>query len=190
MLSDVPLRPPRILGAIHTLRPDGSPKPIEAPLTPLLDTTVLTNAPGEPSVGRELRAEIASADAIDLVMAFIRWSGVRPFVDAIKDFCAEGKPVRVLTTTYTGSTEQRALDELRDAGAQVLVSYDTTQTRLHAKAWIFHRQSGYDTAYIGSSNLTHSAQVSGLEWNVRVSGVRNPDAVAKMVAVFETLLGE
>jgi HKD family nuclease len=56
------------------------------------------------------------------------------------------------------------------------VSYDTTGTRLHAKAWLLHRQSGFSTAYIGSSNLTHSAQISGLEWNVRVSGARNPDA--------------
>ena len=64
------------------------------------------------------------------------------------------------------------------------MSYDTSSTRLHAKAWIFHRESGYSTAYIGSSNLTHSAQVLGLEWNVRVSGARNPDAVAKMAAVF------
>ncbi len=44
--------------------------------------------------------------------------------------------------------------------------------------------SGYSTAYIGSSNLTQSAQVLGLEWNVRVSAARNPDAVAKMAAVF------
>ena len=55
--------------------PDGRPEPIERPLTPLLDTTVLTNAPGEPAVGHELRAEVPSADAIDVVMAFIRWSG-------------------------------------------------------------------------------------------------------------------
>ena len=72
----------------------------------------------------------------------------------------------------------------RRLGAEIKVSYDLSTTRLHAKAWIFHRDSGYSTAYIGSSNLTHSAQVLGLEWNVRVSRSRNPDAVAKMAAVF------
>ena len=61
-----------------------------------------------------------------------------------------------------------------------------TTTRLHAKAWLFHRRSGFSTAYIGSSNLTHSAQVSGLEWNVRVSGARNPDVIDKVAAVFES----
>ena len=91
-----------------------------------------------------------------------------------------------MTTTYTNSTELHALEELAALGADIKVSYDTASTRLHAKAWLFHRKSGYSTAYIGSSNLTHSAMVTGLEWNVRVSGVRNPDVVAKMTAVFDS----
>jgi hypothetical protein len=50
---------------------------IPGPLIPLLDTTLLTNAPGEPRVGSQVLAEIASADRIDIVMAFIRRSGIR-----------------------------------------------------------------------------------------------------------------
>jgi superfamily II DNA or RNA helicase/HKD family nuclease len=182
--GEQPVEPGQVLVALLRELPDGRPQSIERPLTPLLDTTVLTNAPGEPAVGHELRAEVPSADEIDVLMAFVRWSGVRPLMDALRRHCEAGKPLRVLTTTYTNSTEQRALDELERLGAQIKVSYDTSSTRLHAKAWIFHRESGYSTAYIGSSNLTHSAQVLGLEWNVRVSGARNPDAVAKMAAVF------
>src|SRR6185436_362050 len=97
-----------------------------------------------------------------------------------------GRRLRVLTTIYTESTEARALDLLRELGAEIKVSYDISTTRLHAKAWVFHRHSGFSTAYIGSSNLTHSAQISGLEWNVRVSGARNPDVVEKVGAVFES----
>ena len=123
-------------------------------------------------------------------MAFVRWSGVRPLIDALRRHCEAGKPLRVLTTTYTNSTEQRALDELERLGAEIKVSYDTSSTRLHAKAWIFHRESGYSTAYIGSSNLTHSAQVLGLEWNVRVSAARNPDAVGEDGRGLHELLGE
>ena len=184
LAGDLPLVPGSVLLAVLRRLPDGTPQTIERPLTPLLDTTVLTNAPGEPAVGHELRAEVPSADAIDVVMAFIRWSGVRPMLDALRRHCEAGKQFRVLTTTYTNSTEQRALEELESVGAQIRVSYDTTSTRLHAKAWIFHRDSGYSTAYIGSSNLSHAAQVAGLEWNVRVSAARNADAVAKMAAVF------
>ena len=184
--QDVPNDPGTVLQAVLRLRPDGTPEPIERPLTPLLDTTVLTNAPGEPAVAHELRAEAPSADAIDVVMAFIRFSGVRSLLDVLARHCRNGKPLRVLTTTYTNSTEQRALDVLGELGADIRVSYDTSSTRLHAKAWIFSRAHGYSTAYVGSSNLTHMAQVTGLEWNVRISGARNPDAVAKMAAVFRT----
>ena len=76
------------------------------PLIPLLDTTLLTNAPGEPTLWNQLRSEIESADAIDVVMAFIRRSGIAPLLDALAPPLRAGQPLRVLTTTYTGSTEQ------------------------------------------------------------------------------------
>ncbi len=181
-----PIEPASVLRSILGKLPDGRPETIPSPLIPLLDTTLLTNAPGEPRVGSQVLTEIHSADRIDVVMAFVRRSGIAPMLDAISAHCGAGRQLRVLTTTYTGSTEARALDELQNAGADVRVSYDSTNTRLHAKAWLFHRQSGYSTAYIGSSNLTHSAQVSGLEWNVRVSSARNATVVDKVAAVFES----
>ncbi|MEO6028192.1 MAG: DUF3427 domain-containing protein [Candidatus Binatia bacterium] len=186
VIPDSPIAPGAVLRAVLTRLPDGRPESIEEPLIPLLDTALLTNAPGEPRVGSQLLTEIHSADRIDVVMAFIRRSGIAPLREVLRRHCAHGRSLRVLTTTYTGSTEQRALDELREAGAEVRVSYDTSTTRLHAKAWLFHRDSEFSTAYIGSSNLTHSAQVNGLEWNVRVSAARNRDVTEKVAAVFES----
>jgi superfamily II DNA or RNA helicase len=184
--SEAPLEAGTVLRAIVGRQPDGSPERLDPPLTPLLDTTLLTNAPGEPRVGNQLLTEIESADRIDVVMAFIRRSGINPLLAALRTHCGRGRSLRVLTTTYTASTEAAALDALAQMNAEIRVSYDTTSTRLHAKAWLFHRRTGFSTAYIGSSNLTHSAQVSGLEWNVRVSGARNPDVIAKMTAVFDS----
>lgn len=175
----------RVLTAVARRLPDGQPETLRRPLIPLLDTALLTNAPGEPTVMSQLAAEIPSADRIDLVMAFIRFSGLRPLLDALTAHCHDGRHLRVLTTTYTGTTEARALEALANAGATVRISYDVSGTRLHAKAWHFHRDSGFSTAYIGSSNLTHSAQVTGLEWNLRASGARNPTVLEKMAAVFE-----
>jgi superfamily II DNA or RNA helicase/HKD family nuclease len=185
-LNERPAIPASRLRAIRNYRPDGSLAEIEEPLIPLLDTTLLTNAPGEPRVGHQILTEIASADRIDVVMAFIRRTGIAPLRAALQRHTDAGRPLRVLTTTYTGSTEPAALDMLRDLGAELRVSYDTSTTRLHAKAWLFHRDSGFATAYVGSSNLTHSAQVSGLEWNVRVAGARNRTVIDKIAAVFES----
>lgn len=184
--TDAPSPIGDVLQAIAALRPDGSPEHIPLPATPLLDTTLLTNAPGEPRIGFQLQSEVPSADRIDILMAFVRRSGIQPLLDLLRQHKDAARPLRVLTTTYTNSTELTALQALRDLGADVRVSYDTSSTRLHAKAWLFHRSSGYSTAYIGSSNLTYSAQVTGLEWNVRVSGARNPDVIDKFCAVFES----
>lgn len=186
LAAEAPVLDEAVLDAILGCNPDGSIKTIKSPLIPLLDTTLLTNAHGEPRIGHQLVAEIESAASVDLIMAFIRRSGIRPFVKEFRRHCGAGRKLRILTTTYTNSTEQAALQELIDVGADVRVSYDTSGTRLHAKAWLFHRPGGMSTAYIGSSNLTHQAQRTGLEWNVRVSGRRNSSVVEKMSAVFDS----
>lgn len=181
-----PEEPGRALAAIGSYDPAGGVLFPRRPLIPLVDTTLLTNAPGEPRVGNQILTEIDSADSIDVLMAFIRRSGLRPLLTSLRRHRELGKPFRVLTTTYTGSTELEALSLLSELGAEVRVSYDLATTRLHAKVWLFHRRSALSTAYVGSSNLTHSAQVDGKEWNVRVSAARNPDVVDKIAAVFET----
>lgn len=178
--------PPEVLAAIDPRLPDGSYRSIDRPLTSLHDTTLLVNAPGEPTILHELIAEIPSAQRIDVLMAFVRLSGINPMLRNLKRHIDDGGPVRLLTTTYTNSTQLEAIETLVDAGAAVRVSYDDTTTRLHAKSWIFHRARGHSTAYVGSSNLTHSAMVPGLEWNVRLSGTRNPDVLSRMAAVFDT----
>ena len=73
-------------------------------------------------------------------------------------------PFRVLTTTYMGATERRALDRLlTELCAEVRINSETRSTHLHAKAWLFRRESGTDTAYVGSSNLSKAALLDGLE---------------------------
>ena len=174
------------LSAVESRSPSGEPISIARPLTPLRDTVLITNERGQPAVGNEIAAEIESADRIDLVLAFIRWSGIRQFRDALRRHVTDGKPLRVITTTYTGTTELRALEDLVKIGAQVKISYETGSTRLHAKSWLFYRDSGFSTVYIGSSNLTHTAQVTGLEWNVRASQRLNPDLIDAFERAFST----
>ena len=157
------------------------------PQTPLADAALLTNASGEPSLGAELRAEIDSADRVDLLCAFVKWHGLRllePELERLRDRCS---PLRVITTTYMGATERAALDRLaRELGAEVRIQYDAARTRLHAKAWLFHRNTRFDTAYVGSSNLSRAALLDGVEWNVRLSHVATPALLDKFRATFDT----
>ncbi|MEP7021622.1 MAG: DUF3427 domain-containing protein, partial [Pseudonocardiales bacterium] len=154
---------------------------------PLSTAALLTNAKGEPSLGAELRAELSSADRVDLLCAFIRWTGLRVLEEPLVLLRQRGIPLRVITTTYVGATERRAVDELvRRFGAQVRITYETQSTRLHAKAWLFRRHSGFDTAFVGSSNLSRAALLDGLEWNVRLSGVATPELLRKFGATFDS----
>jgi superfamily II DNA or RNA helicase len=184
--NDILFAPAAVLRSVGKLMPDGTWRHVDEPLTPLHDTALLTGARGEPTLLAQLRSEIPSSDSIDVLVAFIRQTGIRPLLGRLREHVSQGRPLRILTTTYTGSTEGRALDLLMELGAEIKVSYEEGSTRLHAKSWLFNRRSGLSTAYVGSSNLTHQAQVTGLEWNVRLSATRNPDSIQKLTAVFDS----
>ena len=83
------------------------------------------------------------------------------------------------------SSDSRALDCLAERGAHVRDSAETGRTRLHAKAWLFHRRSGSSTAYIGSSNISGAALHDGLEWNVRLAALETPAMLHKFQANFD-----
>ena len=162
-----------------------SPPRLPRPTLSFRRTGLLVNGRRDVQIASEIAREIPSADRIDLLCAFVRHSGLRLFRSELEARARAGAQVRVIASVYTGSTERRALDALIALGARVKVSYEIARTRLHAKAWLFHRESGLHTAYIGSSNLTHAAQVDGLEWNVRVSAAENPEVIERFEAMFE-----
>ncbi len=68
---------------------------IARPLTPLSDAALLTNARWDPSLSSELRSELASADRVDLLCAFIRWQGLRVLEDALTITAERGVPIRL-----------------------------------------------------------------------------------------------
>jgi superfamily II DNA or RNA helicase/HKD family nuclease len=179
--------PTRLLTGIQERSPLGDvvsmPSP---PATPFSQSDLLVNAEGQPNVGSELRAELPTADSVDLICAFVIWSGVRHLRDALTEVHERGGRIRVITTTYMGATEKRAVDELVRLGAEVRVAFDARTTKLHAKAWLLERSSGLTTAFVGSSNLSHTALFDGLEWNVRLSSIDAPHVVDRVRMTFES----
>ncbi|HIF94372.1 MAG TPA: DUF3427 domain-containing protein, partial [Myxococcales bacterium] len=176
---------PSVLRGVHAPLLDGE-RPPQLPDIPLLDQDLLANAPGEPSFVHALLTELPTADRVDAVVAFIRWTGLNLLRPVLREARERGVPIRLLTTTYTGSTQREALDWLDEQGVEVKVSYDTRTTRLHAKAWLLHRDSGFSTAFVGSSNLSRAALVDGIEWNVRLAEASAPDVMGKLRGTFES----
>ncbi len=179
--------PARVLSGIKPRSPLGQPVDLPPlPATPFSQSDLLVNAEGQPNIGSELKAELATADSVDLLCAFVLWRGVLHLREPIADVIARGGRVRVITTTYMGTTEKRAVDELFAIGADIRVAFDARTTKLHAKAWLLERESGLTTAFVGSSNLSHSALFDGLEWNVRLSSMDAAHVIDRVRMMFES----
>lgn len=140
------------------------------------------------SLDDELRREILTAQRIDILVSFIRWSGLRLIYKALDEAVQNGTPLRILTTTYLGATEQKAIEELAKLpGTQIRISYNQARGRLHAKGWLFGRATQLGTAYVGSSNLSRDALQDGLEWNLKITQRQNGLVYKRIHDTFEAL---
>lgn len=181
--------PAQNLTAVHRRRTAPT-----APDTGITSPWLFTAAKASPALLNELRHELGSSDRVNILMSFITVSGIRKIRDILQSITAlDGTgqartQLRILTTTYIGATEAQAVDELaRLPNCEVRISLDGRRTRLHAKAWIFERDSGFGTAYVGSANLTQAALAGGLEWTVKFAERGQGAMFQQAQAHFETL---
>lgn len=159
---------------------------IDRPFTSLSSSYLFTGSNGF-SLGIELQREIKTSDEICMLISFIKRTGLVMIEDSLKLFAARGGKLKLICTTYTGATEAEAVNDIAKLpGAEVKVSYDTKHTRLHAKSYIFKRNSGFNTAYVGSSNLSRTAVTDGREWNMKITSHDQKDVYDKMCVVFNS----
>lgn len=164
-----------------------APRLPERPQVPLTANELLVNDRRQPSIGSQLAVELQSAQSVDLICAFVIWSGVVTLLDELEDLVRRrGGRLRVITTTYMGATERKAVDALAGVGAELRVAYDAQRTKLHAKAWLLQRPRGLSTGFIGSSNLSRTAMHHGLEWNVRLAEAEAASVLERMRGTFDT----
>ncbi|PKR80744.1 DUF3427 domain-containing protein [Brumimicrobium salinarum] len=157
------------------------------PETRLIQSALFVGGNEGLSLDSELKKEILSADRVDLLVSFIKWKAIVILREAFREFTQRGGKLRVITTTYMGATEAKAIEELYHLpNTEIKISYNNTNERLHAKAYLFYRNTGFHTGYIGSSNFSRSALTDGLEWNVKVTTKEIPHIIDKFQKTFDS----
>ena len=158
------------------------------PETGFLYSSLFTGRGSKIPLYSEIKKDIESSDEIYFIISFLKLSGLNLIYEDLKKFCNQpGHKLRIITTTYCGITEPKAVQRIAELpNTEVRISYNTKKECLHAKSYIFIRNSGCSTAYIGSSNLSKSAQTEGLEWNIRVTNAENEHIINTAKATFDT----
>lgn len=157
------------------------------PYTRLSHSELFTGSNAGISLESELKKEILSADQIYFLVSFIKWTGIRIFEKELQEFTENGGQLKIITTSYMGATDLKAVEYLSSLkNTEIKVSYNTENERLHAKAYLFHRNTGFHTGYIGSSNISRSALTSGLEWNMKVTTKEISHIIDKFKKTFDT----
>ncbi len=157
------------------------------PFTRLTQSELFTGSNIGISLESELKKEILSSDKIYFLVSFIKWSGIRIFENELREFTQKGNKLKVITTSYMGATDLKAVEFLSGLpNTEVKISYNTENERLHAKSYLFFRNTGFHTGYIGSSNISRSALTSGLEWNLKITTKEIGHIIDKFTKTFET----
>lgn len=157
------------------------------PYTRLSQSELFTGNSRGLSLESEIKKEIQSSDEICWLVSFIKYSGIRIFKEELEEFTNSGKKLKIITTSYMGATDVKAIEFLASLkNTEIKVSYNSEHERLHAKAYLFIRNTGFTTGYIGSSNISRSALTNGLEWNLKVTSKEINHIIDKFKKTFET----
>lgn len=141
----------------------------------------------EQNLFKSLKFELLTADRVDFMVSFVRWSGLQLLWRSFVDLERRNIPIRILTTNYLNITEPKAMRKLLSLRNVDLRMYVTDRESFHTKAYLFERQSGFHTVIIGSSNLSYSALRAGHEWNVKLPSATHISVYASAARHFEEL---
>jgi diadenosine tetraphosphate (Ap4A) HIT family hydrolase len=143
-----------------------------------------------------VRPLFARASEVAVVAAFVQDSGLDRLVDLVSSATVRGARVRFVTGDYLAITQAEALSRMLDWEGAYAPWFQARviecarlpgRTRsFHPKSWRFEGPA-FGVAFVGSSNISESALVTGIEWNLRVDRDQDPVAYESTKNEFEAL---
>lgn len=159
-----------------------------------VSTTSFTSGPSKPLLPA-LTKDISRAQQLDIAVAFIYRSGLKRLMPRMEDLLEkEGGRLRILTGDYLDASDPDALQLLLDLQARnpekcSLFVYNVKNARsFHPKSYLMFNVGGENIAYVGSSNISHTALVEGVEWNYRIGSSVDEAGWSQVSREFESLL--
>lgn len=140
---------------------------------------------GKKTMYETLKNSINNSEEIVMNVSFIRDSGLKLLIPELQKAKAAGKNIKILTSDYMKVTEPNALYRLLDIPG-VKIFNNPSNKSFHPKTYIFKNKNKIEI-YIGSSNISYSALISGVEWNYYFSGDSNEENINDILLEFDEL---
>ena len=140
---------------------------------------------GKRTMYETLKKSINSCEERIMNVSFIRDSGLKLLIPELQKAKAAGKNIKILTSDYMKVTEPNALYRLLDIPG-VKIFNNPSNRSFHPKTYIFKNKNKIEI-YVGSSNISYSALVSGVEWNYYFSGDSKEENINDILLEFEEL---
>ncbi|WP_081982747.1 DEAD/DEAH box helicase family protein [Cetobacterium sp. ZOR0034] len=132
-----------------------------------------------------LKNSINLSEEIIINVSFIRDSGLKLLIPELTKARSEGKSIKILTSDYMNVTEPNALYRLLDIPG-VKIFKNPEKPSFHPKTYIFKNKNNVEI-YVGSSNISYSALISGVEWSYQFFGDTQNSDINNILTEFEEL---
>lgn len=159
-----------------------------------ISTSTFTSGPAKPLLP-VLTQDISRARKLDIAVAFVYRSGLNRLMPRLEDLLEkEDGRLRILTGDYLNASDPDALQLLLDLQTRYpekcsLFVYNVKNARsFHPKSYLMSDVGGENIAYVGSSNISHTALVAGIEWNYRIGSSVDKAGWSQASEEFELLL--
>lgn len=159
----------------------------------LSDNHLFTND-NQQALINQLNQEIKTCDEVYFIYPFIANSLINKLRNAFTYANNHNIPINFITTTFDDMALfvnlygiVKLIKQYPNIKIRVENNLEKRSERIHIKAAIFSRKSGFSSAIIGSSNLTTKGMILGKERNIKINEFENQNLYQSVLQQYHKL---